>query len=151
LIHHAGRANTDRRAGFARAAVPSLFPLRTLSDPRSTAREWRRGARTVATMAQPPDRRNWPKSRAALQSVPEHRKILLEYEQVRVLEACVAPGGTVAVHSRRGSDVFRVLGSSDLVGREPSGTVVWRAPLAPHSLTNVGTLGLRVLAVEIKR
>ena len=116
-----------------------------------------------------PDQWNWPDSLDAMQAAPEHHKVLLENEQVRVLEPWVAPDDTVPVHTHRWPSVFRVLGSSDFVRRDPSGAVVldsrsgpappaagagavvWGAPLTPHSSTNVGPRDLRVIAVEIKR
>jgi hypothetical protein len=108
----------------------------------------------------------WPESLDAMQAAPEHHKVLLENEHVRVLEAWVAPGDTVPVHTHRWPSVLHVVISSDFVRHDPNGkvvldsrngtppaagAVVWGAPLAPHSLTNVGAHELRVIAVEIKR
>jgi len=118
-------------------------------------------------MADTPDPWAWPESLDAMQAAPDHHKVLLENEHVRVLEAWVAPGDTVPVHTHRWPSVLHILSSSGFVRRDPAGHVVldsragtalpaagavaWGAPLTPHSLTNVGTRELRVIAVEIKR
>jgi quercetin dioxygenase-like cupin family protein len=109
----------------------------------------------------------WPESLDAMSAAAEHHKVLLENERVRVLEAWVAPGETVPVHSHCWPSVLQVLSWSDFVRRDPAGAVLvdsrqagqalapgavlWSGPLPPHSLTNVGSGDLRVLAVELKR
>ena len=71
------------------------------------------------------------------------------------------------VHTHRSPAVIHIVSSSDFVRRDPAGTVLvdsrrgaalpgpgsilWSAALPPHSLTNVGTGELRIIAVETKR
>jgi predicted metal-dependent enzyme (double-stranded beta helix superfamily) len=109
----------------------------------------------------------WPEALDALQAAPDHHKVLLENDHVRVLEAWVGPGDTVPVHSHRWPSVVQIVSCSEFVrfnpdgeavldsrtaGRQPRpGTIVWGPPLAPHSLTNVGTQELRAIVVELKR
>ena len=125
-----------------------------------------RPAAGVAT-ADSSDRWSWPETLDAMQAAPDHHKVLLEYEQVRVLEVWVAPGDTDPVHTHRWPSVLHVLSSSDFVRRDPAGvvaldsrngprppaagTVIWGAALAPNSLTNARTRELPAIAVEIQR
>ena len=101
-----------------------------------------------------------------MQAAPDHHKVLLENDRVRVLEAWVLPGDTVPVHTHRWPSVGQIVASSDFVRYNPEGEVVldsrdgrrqslagsifWASALTPHSLKNVGTQELRVIVVEIK-
>jgi hypothetical protein len=109
----------------------------------------------------------WPESLDAMQAAPDHHRVLLENEHVRVLESWVAPGDTVPVHTHRWPGVLHVLSWSDFVrygtdgavvldsrsaGPAPQpGSVLWGAALAPHSLKNVGDAEIRIVTVEVKR
>ena len=109
----------------------------------------------------------WPESLDAMQAAPDHHRVLLENEHVRVLEGWVAPGDTVPVHTHRWPGVLHIVSSSHFVrfdaeGRliydsrngpplPAAGTILWGAALTPHSLRNVGTTDIRVIAVETKR
>lgn len=105
-----------------------------------------------------------------MQAAANPHRVLLENDHVRVLEAWVGPGDTVPVHTHQWPSVLHILGVRDFVRRDPAGkvildtrggaplpevgVVVWSAPLAPlapHSLTNVGTREIRVIAIEVKR
>jgi quercetin dioxygenase-like cupin family protein len=108
----------------------------------------------------------WPESLDAMQAAPEHHRVLLENEHVRVLESWVAPGDTVPVHTHRWPGVLHVLSWSDFVRYSPAGavvldsrhgdsapqpgTVLWGNALSPHSLKNVGASELRIVTVEVK-
>lgn len=108
----------------------------------------------------------WPESLDALSAAAGYHKVLLENEHVRVLEASTAPGETVPVHTHCWPAVVYVVSWSDFVRRDadgavlvdtrqagpapPPGAALWSGPLPPHSLTNVGTGELRVIAVEVK-
>jgi hypothetical protein len=102
-----------------------------------------------------------------MQAAPDHHKVLLENEHVRVSESWVAPGETVPVHTHRWPGVLHVVSWSDIVRYNAEGAVVldsrqggsppgpgatlWGAELSPHSVKNVGSGELRVITVEVKR
>jgi hypothetical protein len=101
----------------------------------------------------------------ALVAAPEHHRLLLENDQVRVLEALIPPGERTAVHAHRWPAVQYVVSFSHFVRRDAAGqitldsrsqpplaagTAIWSEPLLPHSAENVGATDLRVIVVEIK-
>jgi hypothetical protein len=109
----------------------------------------------------------WPAELDAMQAAPEHHTLLFENEHVRVLDAHVAAGESVPVHTHCWPGVLYILGVSDFVRRDPEGNVlfdtrasaapqapagsaVWGAPLTPHTLDNVGGQELRNITVELK-
>jgi hypothetical protein len=108
----------------------------------------------------------WPPDLDAMSAAPEHHTLLFENEHVRVLDAHVKPGDTVPLHTHCWPGVLYVLGVSDFVrrdvdgnvivdtresGSEPAtGSAVWGAALAPHTLENVGDEQLRNITVELK-
>ena len=120
-----------------------------------------------AILSDCPVRRDRPDSLDAMQAAPADRKVLLEHTRVRVLEAWVGAGDSVLVHTPGWPSVLHVLGVSDFVDRDPAGQAVldtrggaplpevdtldWSTPLAPHSLNNVGTREIRVIAIEVQR
>jgi mannose-6-phosphate isomerase-like protein (cupin superfamily) len=97
---------------------------------------------------------------------PAHHKLLLENESVRVFETRIAPGERTPVHSHPWPAALYVLSWSDFVRYDANGKVLldsrtmstqpksgaalWSAPVGPHSIHNVGTSELLVIAVEIK-
>ncbi len=101
----------------------------------------------------------------ALQAAPQFHLLLLENEAVRVLEAKVAPGETVPLHTHCWPAVQYIVSWSDFVRRDHSGSIMldtrtvvalaagnaaWSGPLPLHTLENVGTGVLHVLSVELK-
>lgn len=101
----------------------------------------------------------------ALTAAPQHHKLLFENESVRVLDSSIGPGETTGLHTHRWAGTLYVLSWSDFVRRDADGAVIldsrtisavapgtalWSAPLAPHTLENVGGAELRVIAVELK-
>jgi mannose-6-phosphate isomerase-like protein (cupin superfamily) len=102
----------------------------------------------------------------AMAAAPGHHRVLLENDRVRVLDACVAPGGETPVHTHRWPSVLYVVTSSHFVRYDPDGKVVldsrtlasqpeggtalWSPPLGAHFVRNVGEHELRVIAVELK-
>ena len=108
----------------------------------------------------------WLESLDAMTAAPEHHRVLLENDRVRVLEAWIAAGDTVPMHSHRWPSVIHVISASDFVRYDPqghvvmdsrtlpsrpkSGDVLWSMPLQPHSIQNVGDTELRVIAIELK-
>jgi hypothetical protein len=112
-----------------------------------------------------PDDLNWHPALDALVAAPQHHTLLFENDYVRVLDTHVAPGETVPLHAQRWAAAQYILNWSDFVRRDAQGhtlvdsrlidslapgTAVWSAPLAPHTLENVGASELRVITVEQK-
>jgi hypothetical protein len=109
----------------------------------------------------------WPPELDAMTAAPKHHTLLFENERVRVLEAHVAPGDTVPVHTHCWPGVLYILGVSDFVRRDPDGNVlldtrtsstrdpvgaaVWGGPLTPHTLENVGAHEMRNITIELKQ
>jgi quercetin dioxygenase-like cupin family protein len=108
----------------------------------------------------------WPESLDAVVAAPEHHRVLLENDAVRVLETLVAPGETVRMHTHRWPAAFYFVGVSDVVRCGPGGEVqvdtrklstrmqagqaAWSPPLGPHTLENVGETPVHVISVEVK-
>ncbi|HJZ62371.1 MAG TPA: hypothetical protein VKD47_09465 [Miltoncostaeaceae bacterium] len=109
----------------------------------------------------------WPDELDALAAAPEHHRLLLENERVRVLETVVPVAATTPVHTHRWASVEYVLEPSGIVRRDSEGTilldtrrapdaalatseVLWAGPFPPHSVENVGEADLRVIMVELK-
>jgi hypothetical protein len=102
----------------------------------------------------------------AMVAAPQHHRVLLENERVRVLDAYVAPGEATPVHTHRWPSVLYVVKSSHFVRYGADGSVsvdsrtlaslpgegaaLWTPPLGPHFVRNVGEAELRVVAVELK-
>ncbi len=108
----------------------------------------------------------WPAELDALLATPEHHRLLLENNSVRVLETRVEPGETVKLHTHEWPAVYYVLSAGDFVRRDASGAVqvdsrtappamhagqaVWSGPMAPHTLENVGRTPIHIIGIEIK-
>lgn len=102
----------------------------------------------------------------AMNAAPDHHKVLLENERVRVLDSWIKPGGQTPVHTHRWASVLYILGTSDFVRCDEEGNVVfdsrnapvdiktgmalWSPPLQPHSVRNVGDTEIHIISVEIK-
>jgi hypothetical protein len=102
----------------------------------------------------------------AVTAAPEHHKVLLENDQVRVLETIIKPDEETAVHTHIWSGVLYIIAWSNIVRFDehrnvmmdsrtlPStpavGTAMMSAPLGLHSLKNVGTGNLHVILTEFK-
>ncbi|MBS0580357.1 MAG: hypothetical protein JSR36_13970 [Proteobacteria bacterium] len=102
----------------------------------------------------------------ALARAPGHHEVLLENDRVRVLDTRVRPGERTPVHGHEWPAALYVLSWSDFVRYDPGGTVLldsrtlasrpapgtalWGGPIGPHSVHNVGTTDLHIVAVEIK-
>lgn len=106
---------------------------------------------------------DWPAELDALVAAPRHHRLLLENEQVRVLDAEIAPGERTPLHTHCWPAVHYIVSWSDFVrrdaddatlvdtrGREPASGALWSPPLGPHSLENVGPRPIRVISVELK-
>jgi quercetin dioxygenase-like cupin family protein len=102
----------------------------------------------------------------AMLAAPDHHAVLLENEHVRVLDTRLAPGESTPVHAHGWPAALYVLSWSDFVRKDPQGTIIldsrqaqmrpnpgeafWGSALAAHSVTNVGTSLLHIIAVEVK-
>jgi len=102
-----------------------------------------------------------------VEAAPQHHKALMENETVRVLETRIAAGERTPVHTRQWPASLYVVSWSDFIRYDPSGNVLldsrtmattpkpgealWSPPGVAHSIHNVGTTGLLVIAVEIKQ
>jgi hypothetical protein len=108
----------------------------------------------------------WPDSLDALIAAPDHHRLLLENDHVRVLEVRIKPGQIVPVHTHRWPSVVQIKSASDLLRRHVDGKltfdsrtcgtpqkacdVAWTPPLPPHSVENIGTSEIHLVAVELK-
>ena len=109
----------------------------------------------------------WPESLDALIAAPDHHKLLMENDRVRVLDTLIVPGDITPVHTHRWPGALYVLSWGDFIRRDGEGnvmadtregdrqaeppTVVWLDALPPHSLENVGTTDIHVISVELKQ
>lgn len=107
-----------------------------------------------------------PTSLDAMTAAPDHHKVLLENDRVRVLDTHLAPGDTTPVHEHAWPAVLHVQSWSDFVridrdgkvlldsraiGMNPEpGAILSGGPLPPHAVRNVGGCELHIIAVEIK-
>ena len=102
----------------------------------------------------------------AMAAAPDHHGVLFENEKVRILDTRVAPGERTPVHAHEWPAALYVMSWSDFVRRDANGAVLadsrertappvgaglWIDPLPPHSVENVGSTDLRIIAVEVKR
>lgn len=112
-----------------------------------------------------PNELMWPNDLDALTAAPAYHSLLMENELVRVLDTNVPPGRTVPLHTHRSPSVLYILSWSDFIrrdaegtvvldsrsiGKTPSGTALWSAPLPPHTLENIGASDLHIISVELK-
>lgn len=111
-------------------------------------------------------RSTWPAHLDAVLAAPEHHRLLLENDAVRVLETLIEPSETVKLHTHRWSVAYYILSAGDFVRRDEAGAVLldsrrvpqgdnagqamWSLPLAPHTLENVGSTPIHLISVEVK-
>lgn len=102
----------------------------------------------------------------AMTAAPDHHEILMENDWVRVLDTRLGSGERTAVHTHRWPATLYVMSWSDFVRRDAQGNVIvdsrgwerppaigealWLPPLPAHSVENIGTAELRLIAVELK-
>jgi len=102
----------------------------------------------------------------ALVAAPQHHRLAYEDEWVRVLETIVRPGDTTPLHTHELPGTLYVLSGSDFIRRDENGDVlldsreagirlepgqaIWSNPLGPHTLQNVGSSPIHMIATEIK-
>jgi hypothetical protein len=109
----------------------------------------------------------WPEELDAMVAAPQHHKLLLENNFVRVIDTLILPGETTNVHTHKWpaslyiiswSDFIRydekaniVLDSRKLPKTPLSASTIWSDPLGPHALENIGSDPIHIISVEIKR
>ena len=109
----------------------------------------------------------WPEELDALNAAPQHHKLLMENEFVRVLDTLIPPGGITNVHTHKWPSVLYIISWSDFIRYDGEGNIVldsrklfqtpisssaiWSDPLSPHALENIGKNTIRIINVEIKR
>jgi mannose-6-phosphate isomerase-like protein (cupin superfamily) len=109
----------------------------------------------------------WPPELDALIAAPDHHKLLMENEHVRVLETKINPGETVPVHTHQNSSTNYFFSWSDCIRRDDKGAVLfdscaagvslsvgettWQGPLQPHTLENVGNQPIHLISIELKK
>lgn len=114
------------------------------------------------------DPTTWPKEEDAVISAPEHHKVLMENDEVRVLEVTLAPGAVEPVHHHRWPSVLYITEAGDFIDRDGEGNVImdtrempaplvfpltmWKDPEAPHSVENLSTTTtIRLIRMELKK
>ena len=111
------------------------------------------------------NKQEWPEALGALIAAPKHHKLVFENDSVRVLDTSIAPRETTPLHTHRWPAALYIRSWSDFVRRDENGAIIldsrtipaiapgsalWTPPMAPHTLENVGTTELHVIAVELK-
>ena len=110
---------------------------------------------------------SWPPELDALNAAPQHHQLLFENERVRVLDTCIPPGETTAVHTHQWPASLYIVSWSDFTRYDQHGNILldsrtlavipgngaalWSEPLGPHALKNIGATDLRVICVEMKQ
>lgn len=113
-----------------------------------------------------PDEAAFPPALDALIAAPQHHRLLMENERVRVLETHIGPGETTALHTHCWPSSLYVISFGHFVRRDDKGEVlvdtrrdgielasgqaVWGTALAPHTLENVDEVPIHIIAVEVK-
>lgn len=108
----------------------------------------------------------WPASLDALIASPEHHKLLMENDRVRVLETVIKPGEITNLHTHRFPATLYVISWSDFIRYDANGnvmvdsrklpnaptpsSVLWTESLEPHTLENTGDRLIHVISVELK-
>jgi hypothetical protein len=108
----------------------------------------------------------WPDSLDALIAAPQHHKLVLENDRVRVLDTHIPAGDIVPVHTHRWPAVYYTIVPGDFVRRDHEGNVLLDtrmhpAPkdqppgrfiesLPPHSIENVSASEIHLVSVELK-
>ncbi len=112
------------------------------------------------------DEQIWQPSLDAMIAAPDYHEVMLENDRVRVLRTRIPPGHRTPIHTHRWAGVLYILSWSQFIRYDDKDnilldtrtvealqvppTVLWSAPLLPHSLENVGENDLHLIAVELK-
>jgi hypothetical protein len=109
----------------------------------------------------------WPEELDALVAAPQHHKLLMENELVRVIDTFIAPGEITNVHTHKWPASLYIISWSDFIRYDDKANIVldsrnlsktpiessaaWSDPLRPHALENIGNAPIHIISVEIKR
>jgi quercetin dioxygenase-like cupin family protein len=101
----------------------------------------------------------------AMTAAPAHHTVLFENDRVRILDTRLEAGQRTPVHAHEWPAALYVLSWSDFLRRDPEGVIIadsrerhapvagaglWIEPLPPHSVENIGSSDLHIVAVEVK-
>ncbi|MES2137093.1 MAG: hypothetical protein V4502_08545 [Pseudomonadota bacterium] len=101
----------------------------------------------------------------AMTAAPANHGILFENDKVRILDTRVGPGEQTPVHAHEWPAALYVISWSNFIRRDangavladsrdksavPAGAGLWIEPLPPHSVENIGSTDLHIIAVEVK-
>lgn len=108
----------------------------------------------------------WPYQMDALLASPQHHRLLMENDKVRVMDTCIPPGESTSLHTHQWPASLYIISWSDCIRYDGDGeiifnsatlpvqpaifSVMWTEPLPPHILKNVGNKELHIISVEIK-
>jgi hypothetical protein len=109
----------------------------------------------------------WPEELDAMVAAPQHHKLLLENNFVRVIDTLILPGETTNVHTHKWPASLYIISWSDFIRYDEKANIVldsrklpktplpastiWSDPLGPHALENIGSDPIHIISVEIKR
>ncbi len=109
----------------------------------------------------------WQEELDALVAAPQHHKLLMENEFVRVLDTLIPPGEITNVHTHKWPASLYIVSWSDFIRYDGEGnivldsrklsetplpfTAIWSDPISPHALENIGENTIHIINVEIKR
>lgn len=108
----------------------------------------------------------WPDELDALAAAPEHHKLLMENDLVRVIDTLIPPGEVTNIHTHKWPASLYIISWSDFIRYDAEGNVmvdsrklsqaplpssaIWTEALKPHALENVGENDIHIISVEIK-
>lgn len=108
----------------------------------------------------------WPPELDGVVAAPDHHRVLLENDEVRVIETRIGAGESVPVHCHSRPTVTYVVSVSHFVSRDEDGEVTndtrltsalpapsqvyWSESIPAHSLENVGEDDIVLIGVELK-
>jgi hypothetical protein len=107
----------------------------------------------------------WPTQLDGVVAAPEHHKVLIENDEVRVVETIVRARDRTPVHTHP-KTVFVVVSEAEFIRRDDSGNVMfdsraqgnspgnrqvtWSEGTPPHVIENTDDADLIVIGVELK-
>jgi hypothetical protein len=101
----------------------------------------------------------------AITAAPDHHDVLFENDRIRILDTRLPPDQRTPIHAHEWPAALYILSWSDFLRRDDSGAVLidsrdrpppatgagfWIEPLPPHSVENIGSSDLHIIAIEVK-
>jgi len=109
----------------------------------------------------------WPEELDAMVAAPQHHKLLMENDFVRVIDTLIPPGEITNVHTHKWPASLYIISWSDFLRYDHEGNIaldsrtlgttplassaIWSDPLRPHALENIGRDPIHIISVEIKK